>query len=122
MTGDPPSDKTLNERLFAAGLLAELNAAVQRRDRLALEQILDRVAAAPRLAGILLGEDILCGFCGDVIWPTESDALHIALTHLWGQNGSAPARAFNAHFGCASDYMSSAKLKIDLASFGRDTA
>lgn len=51
---------TLNERLFAAGLLPAFDRALANRDRAALTEMLTAVDTKPALVNVLLGEGYEC--------------------------------------------------------------
>ena len=75
---------TLNERLFAAGVLEEFDEALSRQDKAALEELLISVDTEPNLANVLLGEGYQCWFCGEGIDRADGPALSIGLWELWG--------------------------------------
>ncbi len=108
---------TLNERLFAVGLLPAFDEALANRDRAALMKMLTTVEATPGLVNVLLGEDYECWFCGNGIAPDEPDALHIGLTTLWSENEAEPRQTIYAHFACAEQRMRGAKMKIERDTF-----
>ena len=112
---------TLNERLFASGLLESFDDALASRDRAALTHILATVNTSPGLVSMLLGEGYECWFCGNGIVPHEPEALHIGLSNLWGDNEGEPTQTIYAHFACAHERMLGAKMKIERETFASET-
>ena len=114
------SGMTLNERLFAAGLLTAFDEALATRDRAALTQMLTAVDTEPGLVNVLLGEGYECWFCGNGISPEDADALHIGLSNLWSDTEVGPTQTIYAHFGCAHKHMRGAKMEIEAETFSRE--
>ncbi|WP_331011656.1 hypothetical protein [Sphingomonas sp.] len=113
---------TLNERLFAAGLLPAFDEALASRDRVALAEMLTAVDTNPGLANALLGEGYECWFCGSGISREHTDALHLGLSNLWNDAIAAPTQTIYAHFDCAHKRMRGAKMEIERETFSLDEA
>ena len=114
------SGMSLNERLFAAGLLPAFDEALVARDRAALIEMLTAVDTKPALVNVLLGEGYECWFCGDCISPDHADALYVELSRLWSDTVEAPTQAIYAHFDCAHERMRGTKMEIERETFSLD--
>ena len=113
---------TLNERLFASGLLTAFDEALATRDRAALLKMLAAVEANPGLANVLLGDGYECWFCGHGITREHTDALCVSLSNVWNDTVEAPTQTIYAHFDCAHARMRGAKMEIERETFLLDDA
>ena len=104
---------TLNERLFAAGLLSDFDAATENGDVEKLGQLLGQVDADPSLAITLLGEGYQCWFCGKGLDRDNSDALRIVIGNLWAKNTDSSAQEIYSHFICAEKHMAGTKMTLE---------
>ena len=114
------SGMTLNERLFAAGLLPAFDNALATRDRAALTEMLTAVDTKPGLVNVLLGEGYECWFCGNGISPEHTDALLVGLSNLWSDTEAGPTQTIYAHFACVHEHMRGAKMEIERETFSLD--
>ncbi|MDG5748811.1 hypothetical protein P8Q88_11560 [Qipengyuania sp. XHP0207] len=83
---------TLNERLFAADLLSDFDAALVGGDAEKLKHLLVQVDADPSLANALLNEGYDCWFCGKGLDRESNDALRIVIGNLWEIDTDSPAQ------------------------------
>ncbi len=108
---------TVNERLFAAGLLDKFDQAMNQGDRAALEVMLGQVEVDPNLATTLLGEGYECWLCGEAIDRRNIDALRVTIELLWTEDADNPSQEIYAHFSCAQSRMMGAKMSLEADTF-----
>lgn len=113
---------TLNERLFAAGLLDEFDHAIACGDKGSLAEMLRQVEVEPGLATTLLGEGYECWFCGEAIDQRNADALRVVVAHLWAGDDDRPSQELYAHFLCAQSRMAGARMSLEAGSFDPESS
>lgn len=111
---------TLNERLFAADLLSDFDAALASGDAEKLKHLLVQVDADPSLAKALLNEGYECWFCGNGLYRESNDALRIVVGNLWENDTDNPAQEIYSHFACAAEHMAGAKMTLERETFVPD--
>ncbi|MDV5823795.1 hypothetical protein [Sphingobium naphthae] len=110
------SGMTLNERLFAAGILDEFEAAIDAKNRARVVELLGAVEIdnPHGIAHSLLGLGYQCWFCGDGIEQHGRQALAIGLSDLWsGQYDETPTQIIYAHFDCAQEHMEGSSTALE---------
>ena len=108
---------TVNERLFAAGLLDKFDLALAQGDKGALAEMLRQVEIEPGLANTLLGEGYECWFCGEAIDRKNADALRIVVAPLWTGDDDCTSQELYAHFSCAQSRMAGARMSLEAETF-----
>lgn len=111
---------TVNERLFASGLLDDFDRALAQGDTTALAAILVQVDLDPNLAVSLLRNSYECWFCGTGIVKSQTDALRLVIERLWGHDEDRPSQEIYAHFLCAQTRMAGAKMSLERDTFVPD--
>lgn len=111
---------TLNERLFAADLLSDFDAALASGDSEKLKHLLVQVDADPNLANAFLNEGYECWFCGNGLDRKSNDALRIVIGNLWESDTDSPAQEIYSHFACAAEHMAGAKMALEREIFLSD--
>jgi hypothetical protein len=110
------SGMTLNERLFAAGILDEFDAAIDEKNR---ERVVELLCAVEvdnphEIANSLLGLVYECWFCGEGIERNGCQALAIGLSDLWSdQCDEPPTQIVYAHFDCAQKRMEGPSMALE---------
>lgn len=105
---------TLNERLFAAGLLEQFDDALSARDQDALVDLLAEVDADSSLATTLLGESYACWYCDESINKSNGSALKIGFKGLWSEDPDPePTQMIYAHFDCANKLLKGATMEVE---------
>ena len=108
---------TVNERLFAAGLLDEFDRALAHGDKGALAEMPRQVEVEPGLANALLGEGYECWFCGEAIDRKNAEALRLVVAPLWAREDDCPSQELYAHFSCAQSRMAGARMSLEAETF-----
>lgn len=111
---------TVNERLFASGLLDDFDRALAQGDKTALAEILEQVEVDPNLANSLLSDCYECWFCGDGIDQSQTDSLRLVIEPLWSDDEDSPSQDIYAHFSCAQTRMPGAKMTLERGTFVPD--
>ena len=110
------SGMTLNERLFAAGILDQFDAAIDENNREMVVEILRAVEVdnPHGIANSLLGLGYECWFCGEGIERNGRQALAIGLSDLWSdQFDEPPTQIIYAHFDCAQKRMEGSSMPLE---------
>lgn len=110
------SGMTLNERLCAAGILDEFDAAIDEQNRERVVELLDSVEVdnPHGIANSLLGLGYECWFCGEGIEKNGRQALTIGLSDLWSNQCEAPpTQIIYAHFYCAQKRMEGSSMALE---------
>ncbi|RJG57779.1 hypothetical protein D0Z70_00705 [Sphingobium terrigena] len=110
------SGMTLNERLFAAGILDEFDAAIDEKSRERVVELLGAVEVdnPHGIANSLLGPAYECWFCGEGIEQNGRQALAIGLSDLWSdQCDEPPTQIIYAHFDCAQKRMEGSSMALE---------
>ncbi|WP_300114560.1 hypothetical protein [Sphingobium sp.] len=116
MTKPNYAGTTLNERLFAKGVLNEFDAAIGDKDRVKLIELLKAVEVDNPygIANSLIGLGYQCWFCGGGIEPDGREALAICLSDLWAeQSDEPPTQMIYAHFDCAEMRMRGSSMALE---------
>lgn len=112
---------TVNERLFAAGLLDKFDRALAQGDEGALAEMLRQVEVEPGLATTLLGEGYECWFCGEAIEQRKADALRLVIALLWAGDEDSPSQELYTHFSCAQSRMAGARMSLEADTFASES-
>lgn len=110
------SGMTLNERLFAAGILDAFDVAISDSNRAKVIELLGAVEVDNPygIANSLLGLGYQCWFCGDGVEQDGRSALAIGLSDLWTEDYSAPpAQVIYAHFDCAQKRLQGSSMALE---------
>lgn len=110
------SGMTLNERLFAAGVLDEFDAAIDEKNRERVVELLGTIEVdnPHGIANSLLGLGYECWFCGEGIERNDRQALAIGLSDLWSdQCDEPPTQIIYAHFDCAQKRMEGPSMALE---------
>ena len=108
---------TVNERLFADGLVDEFDRALAHGDTGALAEMLHQVEVEPGLANTLLAEGYECWFCGEAIDWNNAEALRLVVAPLWAREDDCPSQELYAHFSCAQSRMAGARMSLEAETF-----